>query len=202
MTRKVELKKSRSHTRDSQESSDPEVNRFDEEMADADFDTDDREEENAVLSRLAGNYRRFSESQNRIRQEESGEDDYSHDHYGYDEESEAQEDDEDLMRSLHGVLGANRSRTGAPLQLSLANALGSSSRPDESRGNTRGNAEENDGNQQDAEFGMFRSALGRMFPGAGFGEMFGGVTRISELANALKEHEDPYMTGTSNRLGD
>ncbi|KAG7833381.1 hypothetical protein KL943_004246 [Ogataea angusta] len=203
MTRKVELKKSRSHTRDSQESSDPEVNRFDEEMADADFDTDDREEEDAVLSRLAGNYRRFSESRNRIRQEESGEEDYSHDHYGYDEESEAHEDDEDLMRSLHGVLGANRSRTGAPLQLSLANALGSSSRPDESRGNTRGDSEENDGTQQDAEFGMFRSALGRMFPGAGFGEMFGGVTRISELANALREHEDPYMVlETLNELSE
>ncbi|KAG7900678.1 hypothetical protein KL925_003897 [Ogataea polymorpha] len=203
MTRKAELKKSRSHTRDSQESSDPEVSRFDEDMADADFDSDDREEENAVLSRLAGNYRRFSESQNRIRQEESGEDEYSHDHYGYDEESEAQEDDEDLMRSLHGVLGANRSRTGAPLQLSLANALGSSSRPRESRGNTSGNAEENDGDQQDAESGMFRNALGRMFQGAGFGEMFGGVTRISELANALKEHEDPYMVlETLNELSE
>ncbi|KAG7809671.1 hypothetical protein KL924_002633 [Ogataea haglerorum] len=202
MTRRVELKKSRSHTRDSQESSDPEVNRFDEEMADADYDADERDEENAVLSRLAGNYRRFSESQNRMRQEGSGEDDYSHDHYGYDEESEAQEDDEDLMRSLHGVLGANRSRTGAPLQLSLANALGSSSRPDESR-NTRGDAEDNDGNHQDAEFGMFRSALGRMFPGAGFGEMFGGVTRISELANALKEDEDPYtVLETLNELSE
>ncbi|KAH3687738.1 hypothetical protein WICPIJ_001279, partial [Wickerhamomyces pijperi] len=58
---------------------------------------------------------------------------------------------------------------------------------------SRDDNEDHDSAHQDHEIGMFRSALGRMFPGAGFGEVFGSITRISELVNALKEHQDPFM---------
>ncbi|ODV85560.1 hypothetical protein CANARDRAFT_185038, partial [[Candida] arabinofermentans NRRL YB-2248] len=55
--------------------------------------------------------------------------------------------------------------------------------------------DDNDSEQEEFrnELGEFRSALGRMFPGASFLDSLGDVPKITSLVNSLEIHQDPFM---------